>query len=334
MLHRYILLVICLFAGGSDVLAQAEKIKGITMVAPPHKWDEPPIVGLEKLNTEWVSLVPYGFTRPGTTDVLHNLEWQWWGEREPGVISSAKMAHANGIRVMLKPQVYIPGSWVGDLDYESEEEWVAWEQSYTDFITYWARLAEKLDIHVLCLGTEYKIAQRKRPEYWRNLVAELRDIYSGQLTYSANWDSYPDCPIWDLVDYIGVSAYFPLSDATTPQVDQLQKKWRPIVKDLNKFSQQYNKPILFTEYGYMSVDGAAGKAWMIEKDLGNRSINEKAQANAYDALLSSVMQQDWWAGGFLWKFFPHGQGHEGYPEKDYTPQGKKASAVIARWYAF
>ena len=26
------------------------------------------------------------------------------------------------------------------------------------------------------------------------------------------------------------------------------------------------------------------------------------------------------------------KGHEGYPQKDYTPQGKVAEAVIREWY--
>jgi len=82
----------------------------------------------------------------------------------------------------------------------------------------------------------------------------------------------------------------------------------------------------------MSIDGCAGKAWLIEKDRPNRAINEKAQYNAYEALFSAHWDEAYWGGGFLWKWFPAGMGHEGYPEKDYTPQGKLSESVIKKWY--
>jgi hypothetical protein len=304
------------------------------MVAPPQEWEVPPVEGLEALNTEWVGIVPYGFIRPGNAQVQYNLPWQWWGERTDGVEVSVDMAHRNGMKVMLKPQVYMPGSWVGDLDYDTEEEWLQWQDSYRTFILDWARLADSLRVEILCIGTEFKITQRKRSDYWRHLVGEVRAVYDGELTYSANWDSYEDCVIWDLVDYIGISAYFPLSDDVTPAVKDLQTEWRPIVRQLSRFSSKYDRPILFTEYGYMSVDGPAGKAWIIEKERDKRAINQQAQANAYDALLSVFIDREWWAGGFLWKFFPNDEGHEGYPEKDYSPQDKLAARVIAKWYAY
>ncbi|MCB9332001.1 MAG: hypothetical protein H6574_13045 [Lewinellaceae bacterium] len=66
--------------------------------------------------------------------------------------------------------------------------------------------------------------------------------------------------------------------------------------------------------------------------MRNRPINEQAQANCLEALLSTMQAEPWWAGGFLWKWFPNGRGHEGYPERDYTPQGKVGEAVLRRWY--
>ncbi|MEL6865638.1 MAG: hypothetical protein AAFP19_14520, partial [Bacteroidota bacterium] len=62
------------------------------------------------------------------------------------------------------------------------------------------------------------------------------------------------------------------------------------------------------------------------------NINEQAQANALEALYSSFWQEPFWAGGFIWKWFPNMTGHEGYPGKDYTPQGKKAEAIVKSWY--
>ena len=312
---------------------KSDRIRGITMVAPPNRWEEPPVDDIEDLNADWIAVVPYGFTEAGGTSVVHNLDWQWWGEREAGVRESIRMARANGVKVMLKPQVYIHRGWVGEMDFDTENEWMAWERSYREFILHYAHIAQEEQADILCVGTEYKIAVRKRAPYWKKLIQEIRELYDGELTYSANWDSYTDCPIWSDLDYIGLSAYFPLVPTSTPQVKDLVKAWEVTEKTLEKFSMQHQKKILFTEYGYMSVDGCAYRAWEIEKDLDNRKINQQAQSNAYEALLLTYWDNPWWAGGFIWKVFPHMKGHEGYPEKDYTPQGKIAQHTIARYYA-
>ena len=81
------------------------------------------------------------------------------------------------------------------------------------------------------------------------------------------------------------------------------------------------------------MEGCAGKTWELEKNIRNMTPNQEAQANAYQALLSSWWEKDFWAGGFVWKWFPDGEGHEGYPDKDYTPQGKMAENVLKSWYS-
>ena len=82
----------------------------------------------------------------------------------------------------------------------------------------------------------------------------------------------------------------------------------------------------------MSIDGCAYRAWELENEIGDRQINEQAQSNAIEGLFSSFWDKSFWAGGFLWKWFPEGQGHEGYFSKDYTPQGKISEQTIKDWY--
>lgn len=316
----------------SFVYTKEEKIKGITMVAPPKEFTSNPIPNIMEVNASWIAVVPFGFTRKGESSVSHSSPWQWWGETAEGIKASTKLAHDQGLKVMLKPQVYIPGGWVGDMDFKTQDEWEAWESEYRDYILHFVKIANESNIEMLCIGTEFKIAVKKREKFWRKLIEEVRSIYGGKLVYSANWDSYNDLPFWDILDYVGISAYFPLTDTKTPSQKELLKKWRPIIKKLKKFSNKKKKKIMFTEYGYLSVDGCAYKGWELEKNINHLSINEQAQANAIDAILLSFWDQDFWAGGFLWKWFPNGMGHEGYPEKDYTPQGKKSQKTLAKWY--
>jgi len=307
-------------------------MKGITMVAPPTKIGHQEMNDLKQVNTEWIALVPYGFSRIDDPAIRFNLDRQWWGEREEGIVESIRLAHENNIKVMLKPQVYIHNSWVGDVDFEEEKEWQEWEKAYSEYIHFYGRLAAENDVELYCIGTEYKKAVKKRTKFWRRLVKEIRSYYSGKLIYSSNWDEYEDVPIWDDLDYIGISAYFPLTDQKTPTVNSLAVKWRPIKSKLAKFAKKNKKAIVFTEYGYLSIDKCAWRGWELEKNIRGKSINEQAQANAYNSLLKTFWHEDWWGGGFLWKWFPAGMGHEGYPERDYAPQGKLSENTIREWY--
>ncbi len=325
------LLVLFLLGLISGITAQ-DKIKGITMVAPPSEFQNNPLEKIAEVNANWTTLVPFSFMRQGEPRLVFNMPGQWWGERSDGVRKSISSAQAAGLKVMLKPQIYIPGSWVGDLDFEDDAQWESWETQYRAYIMNMVDIAVEQGAEMICIGTEINHSAAKREDFWRSMIRDIRAMYTGQLTYSANWDSYQKVPFWDALDYIGISAYFPLTDSDTPDFVELLSEWRPIVKKLSKYSKKKKKQILFTEFGYLSVDGCAYRAWELEKQVHQLSINEQAQANAIESLFLAFWKEDFWAGGFLWKWFPNMQGHEGYIDKDYTPQNKMAQTVIERWY--
>lgn len=307
------------------------KIKGITLVAPPKPLDSTAFLALKNIGTEWVALVPYAFTDPQQGGVYFGQD-QWWGERIEGIEACIKYAQQYGMKTMIKPQIWASHQWIGDLDFESEEKWLDWENAYIEYIMTFVRLAAKYNVEMICIGTEINHSTDERPEFWLGLIKKVKAVYKGKLTYSANWDHYDQISFWNELDYVGISSYFPLDGAKTPDVDLLQKAWKPVCKDLNKYSQKVKKPILFTEYGYLAVDGCAGKTWEIEPKRKSLPMNDQAQANAYDALWNALHNQENWAGGFVWKWFPGGMGHEGIPTKDYSPQGKVGEQVLEKWF--
>ena len=311
---------------------EIDKIGGLTLVAPPQPFAKNPMIDIQKVNADWIAVIPYGFTRVGEPKVYFNMNRQWWGEKEEGIIESIKKAHESGIKVMLKPQIYVPGDWTGTLDFEKEEDWKSWEKENRKYTLEMAKLAEAEKVDLFCFGTEFKNAINKRPEYWIGLIREVRTTYKGAVTYASNWDNYNHIPFWSELDYVGINAYFPLCTTKTPTSEELTKAWQPILRDMEDFQCEVEKPIIFTEFGYLSVDACASKTWELEAKVHSIEINEEAQANALDALFTTFWDKNWWAGGFLWKWFPDMQGHEGYPDKDYTPQGKKAETVVKYWY--
>jgi len=307
-------------------------VRGLTLVAPPSPFAEDPMPAIQAVHANWVALVPYGFSRKGQTTVSFNTERQWWGEREAGIKKSVALAKNAGIKVMLKPQVWSHNWWTGDYDFSTEAEWAKWEQAYRTYILFYAELAEALEVDLFAVGTEFKVSVRKRPSFWSDLISDVRKVCDAPLTFATNWDNYANIPFWKDLDYVGINAYFPLCPEKTPTVSALKKLWQPILKEVDDFHQTVQKPILFTEYGYLSVDACAHKTWELEARVKSTPINEQAQANALEALYRVWSTRPYWEGGFLWKWFPGGQGHEGYPERDYTPQGKQAEKTITSFF--
>ena len=177
---------------------------------------------------------------------------------------------------------------------------------------------------LFCITTELDKFALARPAFWKQLITDVRTIYKGKLTYAANWDRYDKLPFWDQLDYIGVDAYFPLADDKTPSVKAMVRGWEEPVAELARLSATFQKPILFTEFGYRSCDHTAEKPWESETDCQPKM---EAQTNAYTALYEALGSQSWFAGGFVWKWFMLEQ--HGPRERDrFSPQGKLAETAL------
>ncbi|MEM6722588.1 MAG: hypothetical protein AAF598_01045 [Bacteroidota bacterium] len=308
------------------------KIKGFSLTAPAKPFPEDPMPSITAVNGEWIAAIPYAFTPGDKPVVMFGSDWQWWGETPKGIRETIKIAKANNLKVMVKPQIWMRGNYTGAMDYEKETDWQAWFQSYREYILLFAELSEEEGAEMLCIGTEFKICATKHPSKWRALIAEIRERYSGPLVYAANWDEYDQITFWDALDYIGVNAYFPLVEEATPTVAALKKAWKKPFEKMKSVACNYDRPIIFTEYGYLSVDGCAYKTWELEKKVNSVAINEQAQANALQALMEIHWNENWWAGGFMWKWFPNIESKRNFPKWEYTTQGKQGELIMKEWY--
>lgn len=286
---------------------------------------------LTELNVGWVSAIPYSFIRRNSTKVHYEGNGKWWGETLHGTAACIQMAHNAGMKVMMKPHVWVSGQgWAGEFEPKSEADWKIWEDSNREYILAFAKLSDSLNVSMFCIGTEYRKTSAKRSEYWRNLIKDVRKVYKGPITYAANWDEYHYVPFWDELDYIGVDAYFPLSTSARPSIEELKKNWNDKLTHLEQLSLKHNKPILFTEYGYRSIEYTNSGHWNYDEDTVKTS--HEAQEIAYHALFESAWEKDWLAGGFFWKWHFNNPGYEGGKERDYTPQEKPTEHVIRKWY--
>ncbi len=305
---------------------------GVCVTAPARPVPAKPFEAIAGSGASWVAIIPYGFSRAGQPGVQFDHPRQWWGERSEGTVDQIRFARSQGLHVMLKPHIWVMGQgWLGDFDLAEDADWALWEADYRRYLLQFARLGDSLGVEMLCIGTEARMAVRRRPEFWHSLIRDIRGVYGGKLTYAANWDNMEQVPFWDALDFIGVDAYFPLSTAQTPALETLLHAWTKPKAQLQALSERHGKPILFTEYGYLSVDGCAGKHWELEARRSALTYNAQAQANAYEALYRSFWAEPWFRGGFAWKWFlTEGAGGEG--DRDYTPQGKPALDHMRHWY--
>lgn len=260
-----------------------------------------------------------------------DLEWQWKGERIDGVRNYIREFHAQDISVMIKPQIWIGhGIYTGKILMESEEDWVKLEENYREYIFAFAKLAKEENVEMFCIGTELKHFAEDRPEYWRELIQELRKNYFGKLTYAGNWDDFDKVNFWDNLDYIGIDAYFPIVNTEKSTLNQLINGWSPPKLKMDTLSSKFEKPILFTEYGYRSVSGCAIKPWDYS-EAGKQ--DEKAQQLALKAFYEVFWDEENYIGGFLWKWYPDHSKAGGPKNKMFTVQNKRAERTVEAFYS-
>ncbi len=310
-----------------------EKINGVSFVGSREKVDQSHIDPVLKVNANFAAVMPFGFARNlNSPKIIFNTDRQWYGETRRGAKQYIEMLKNNGVKVMMKPQIWIwRGEFTGDMEMKSEEDWKTLEATYEDFILTFAELAEETQSEILCIGTELEEFVENRPEYWMELIAKIRKVYSGKLTYAANWDEYSRTPFWDEMDFIGVDAYFPLSEERFPTMEELKTGWQPWKAKIVELSEKVDKPVLFTEFGYRSMDYTAKKPWLVDRN--QMDVNLQAQADATQTVFNEFWNEDWFAGGFVWKWFIHHNRSGGGEDNRFTPQNKPAEKTIREFYA-
>ncbi|REJ75043.1 MAG: hypothetical protein DWQ30_18680 [Acidobacteria bacterium] len=110
---------------------------------------------------------------------------------------------------------------------------------------------------------------------WRRLIEDVRRVYSGRLTYAANFDQVEQVAFWDALDLIGVNAYYPLRETLAPAEpnavagnpllrDDFADRWRGILMGLDQLRVRLARPqmqVLVTELGYTGRRGSTVQPW-------------------------------------------------------------------------
>lgn len=310
-----------------------EKINGVSFVASRDTISNEHVIPVVKLNANYAAIMPFGFIKDlAHPEIIHNTDRQWFGETRAGANQYIKELSKNHLKIMIKPQIWVwHGEFTGLIKMENEENWKLLEKSYSKFILEYAELAEETKADIFCIGTELENFIAHRPAYWLELIAEIKKTYSGKLTYAANWNEFNKTPFWSQLDYIGIDAYFPVSNSKTPTLEECLEGWKNHKQDVKSVSNKYNKLILFTEYGYRSVDFSGKAPWKSDRSMNQ--VNLEAQSNTTEALFQTFWKEDWFAGGFIWKWFHNYSKSGGKNNHQFTPQNKPVETLIRKQYS-
>ncbi len=294
--------------------------KGVNFTAErPDTYSSPRakrlLISLREYGVNSVALVPYGFCREGSTEVRFNGRRTW--EKDTALRELTALAHERGMSVLLKPQVWVPRGFPGDIEFPTHRETQAWFSGYEAFLNHYANLARRIGADLFCVGVEFSRLVCHEEE-WRRLIGLAREWYSGPLIYAANWgEEFESVRFWDALDYIGLNNYYPLpDDLSTGRV----------VERVEQVHHLYHRPVLFPEAGFPSLEVPHREPW----DETPRPISLSEQARCYEAVFRGFYHQPWFRGVYWWKIGSNGFG--GPQDGSHTPWGKPAMDVIARWY--
>jgi hypothetical protein len=316
----------------------AERHRGVSWVAG-GRFTGSALEPLSAVGANWIVQTPFGWqaSHDSPEIELHTDGGVLWGETDQGLETTTLLARERGIRTLLKPHLWLnrtEGKWRADIAMDSAEAWRRWFADYREFILHYARLAERLEIEALAIGTELHATIRQRPADWRRLIAEVRAVYPGKLTYSANWyREFEEVGFWEDLDYIGIQAYFPLTDREDPTVEELMVGWQRHLPAIAAVARRTGRPVLFTEMGYRNSSDAAIEPWRWPNRTERRAgaTDAETQARCYEAFFRTFWRRPWFAGAYIWKWFPERGSRP--PGISFSPQGQAAAVVLASWYA-
>ncbi len=307
----------------------AQKIAGVNFVAEKSPIDLKGFDHLHQINSTWVSWIPYAYCDVKTGNIYHKTKWQWEGESVSGTERAIQLAKEQGLKIMIKPHIWLSDHSFGGRLEMPENNWYNWEEDYAHYILTFAQLAEKYKVELFCIGTEQEASTQKNPDFWKNLISGIRGVYSGQITYAANWDEYTSVPFWNELDFIGIDAYFPISSKSNPSIQELEYEWLKWKDEMFNLHTKYQVPILFTEYGYRTTKYATKEPW---QSVTEEAYCEPCQSNALQAKFNTFWKENWFAGGFIWKWFEPNKSILHENKKSFFIKGKLAEKTVSENY--
>ena len=285
---------------------------------------------LQRLGIDAVAVVPYTFMSAPTKIVSLEVPRRAGSETDEDIAHVIRRARERGLTVLLKPQIWVRRSWPGEIEGTTPADEDRMFREYGEWIRHYALMAQELEVPLFAIGTELSKLTHGHRHRWQTLIGDIRQLYSGKLVYAANWGKeVQQVDFWDLLDYIGVDFYYPLSAHEHPSDEELEKGFEAALNQVRALHERHRKPVILTEIGYASTKSPWKKPHASDKE---RELSPEDQARAYEIAFRCLADETDWIHGMYWWKWPTdlrrgGDGHRGF-----TPNGKAAEDVLRRWY--
>ncbi len=267
-----------------------------------------------------------------------DLQPGWITPSDESLGAAIDEARKLGLKVTLKMHVEPRDhSWRANIDPADKAAWFA---SYTSVVKHYAQIGEAHHAAALSIGTELiKLTSPSidpmNTQYWKLLIADVRKVFSGQLTYGANHggegivDEKNLLQFWPDLDYVSLSAYHPMPQKDAVTVEEMKRSWDDWEKtQVEPLHRKTGKPVVFGEVGFRSITNA-------HKDPSNWSVggcyDGAEQARDYDAMFEYWNTVPWMQGAYVWEWKTQPDAG-GVGDTGFTPQGKPAQLVMASWF--
>jgi hypothetical protein len=288
-------------------------------------------------------------------------------ESQSVIAATIAEAKGKGLAVMVRPLLdfldptkigpYSVGDWRSTYNPTNPAAFFA---SYKTMIVAVAQMAQANGAASLSIGAE--LDQLTGPaylSYWTDIITSVRAVFSGKLTYSADWDDNispwqgqhgltagtgnltTQVSFWSQLDYLGIDCYAPLSDAGNPTLAGLMAGWtsppsdptslavtgnQSLISYFAGVATQAGKPLLFTEIGYESANDAAKQPSGTSTNVYDPAL----QANLYSAFFAAWQQSgnNSLLGVYFWNWDPNAAEVGPGNGPNFSPQGQPAQAVV------
>jgi len=275
-----------------------------------------------------IVLTPMWMERVDSNDILFYPNRCPTNEQLIAILHRAK---AHDMHTTLLPIVLLRHAkkkeWRGVIE---PDDWDIWWTHYHTMMDRFIGIARAADVDMLGVGSELNTTESQLGR-WQRLIRYIRTQYAGELVYSSNWDRYDTCPLWDLVDVMGVSSYFELErdDDQAPH-ERLVAGWIDARRAMLEHAADWKKPLVITEVGYPTVPWATAHPWnYVTKD--DTPADHDAQARGYRAFFEAW--RDVWLderspalGFYCYHWDPY---HSGGPaDHGYGVVGKPSLGII------
>jgi hypothetical protein len=265
-----------------------------------------------------VAFVPFLWQRkPDSVDIVRGSDMSD-GELAQGI----RAAHRLGMRVIVKPQVWVPDTWAGAVHMNNDADWAAWFAHYQTALLDLAAVAQREHAEGFVIGTE--LDQTVTRAAWPALIARVRGVFRGKLTYVAhNVEGAQQVPFWPSLDEIGVTLYPSLTDDTRP--DEWLRVMRATSSGLQDLSRREGRPVMVAEIGLRSAKGAAAKPWESAEER-RAQADDKLQSDVLHMWLTTLDRQRVQTV-LVWRWISRPDAG-GRNDTDFTVQGKEAERML------